>query len=194
MITTQQKWPHPSEYFDFIVSNQVMEHVMDHDFVLSEIARCLKPGGISIHLFPVREVLWEGHALMPLVHRIRDIDRRARFMYFFARLGFKRHYYREKNRRGWKSLREFATVFAHILEVDTNYITTKQLRDASDRAGLTISFSYTKDLYSAKALSYLGQRSYTYHEMGFIEKLGFLILRRLSSITVLLRKAAQANF
>ena len=98
LITTQQHWPYHPGSFDFIVSNQVMEHVTNHAFVFGEIARRLKPGGVSIHLFPTREVLWEGHAHMPVVHRIRDVDRRARCMYFFAQLGFKKRYYEEMNR------------------------------------------------------------------------------------------------
>jgi SAM-dependent methyltransferase len=190
MITTEQTWPYDAESFDFIVSNQVMEHVMDHDFVFREINRCLRPGGLSIHLFPIRESLWEGHALMPLVHQIRDVDHRARLMYFFARLGFNRHYYREMNRRGWTSLREFAHIFARVLESNTNYITTRQLRDIADRAGLAVSFSYTKDLYSAKALSYLGKRYYSYREMGLAERLSFFLFRLLGGITVILRKAS----
>ena len=87
-----------------MTSNQVMEHVMHQDVVFREIHRCLSPGGLSINLFPAREVLWEGHALMPLVHRIKDEQRRARLMLFFAKVGFRRHYYREMPRRGWKRI------------------------------------------------------------------------------------------
>ncbi len=189
LITTQQKWPYPAACFDFIVSNQVMEHVMDHDFVLREIARCLRSGGVSIHLFPIREVLWECHAHMPLVHRIRDLDRRARVIYLFAQLGFKRHFYRNKNRHGRKSLRDFANKCAQVLETDTNYITARQLRDTANRSGLLISFSYTKDFFNAKVLSYIGRRYYSYRDMGLAEQLWFRLFRRLASVTVLLRKS-----
>lgn len=45
----------PEVHFDYMFSNAVFEHVKDIDRTCSEIARVLKPGGISsvvVHLFP----------------------------------------------------------------------------------------------------------------------------------------------
>lgn len=188
LITTQQQWPYPADSFDFIISNQVMEHINDYDFVFSEIARCLRLDGVSINLFPTQEVLWEGHALMPLVHQISDVNRRANLMLFFARIGFKRQYYREMNRRGWKSLREFAQMFSRVLETETNYVSTVELRSIAERAHLEISFDFTKDFLGAKVLSYIGKQYHIYHKMHLAEKISFHLIRRLTSVTVLLRK------
>jgi hypothetical protein len=55
----------------------------------------LRPGGVSINQFPVREVLWEGHALMPLVHRIKHGQARARLILLFAKAGFRGEYRRK---------------------------------------------------------------------------------------------------
>ncbi len=189
LITTQEKWPYADNSFDFITSNQVMEHVMDHEFVFREIARCLRPGGICINLFPIREVLWEGHAHMPLVHQIRNVKKRARFMYLLACLGFKRLYFQEMERRGWKSLEEFTRIFAQVIETDTNYITEKELKSVAERANLNLSFTYTKDFYIAKAKSFFENRPYIYNAKGFIEKIIFFFCKHISSITVLLKKA-----
>lgn len=115
LVTAVDRWPYEDGYFDFITSNQVMEHVVDHHFVFSEIRRCLRQGGVSVNLFPVREVLWEGHAYMPLVHLVRDVSRRERLMLFFAKMGFTKHYHREMERRGWRSIDEFAHTFARVL-------------------------------------------------------------------------------
>jgi SAM-dependent methyltransferase len=189
LISARDKWPYPDKSFDFITSNQVMEHVMDHSFVFREIARCLRSQAVSVNVFPVREVLWEGHALMPLVHRIKDEQARARLMLFFAMLGFRRHYHREMQLRGWKSLREFARIFAHVLQTDTNYISAKQLVSAAEHAGLRISFAYTKDYFLAKALSYLGRRPYRYRNTGTFESVAFLLGKSLASVTVMLTPA-----
>lgn len=60
------KLPFPDDSFDHIVSNQVLEHVDDLSAVFGEIARTLRPGGTSIHIFPGR---WappiEGHIGVP---------------------------------------------------------------------------------------------------------------------------------
>ena len=31
-ITTRQEWPFQDSFFNYVISNQVMEHVFDHDF------------------------------------------------------------------------------------------------------------------------------------------------------------------
>ncbi len=188
LMSTQDEWPFPDESFDFVISNQVLEHVSDHETIFRQIRRCLRPRGVSVNLFPLRDVLWEGHACMPVVHRVRDVDARARLMLLFARMGFKTQYYRERGRRGWGSLEEFARVYARVLEADTNYLTAAQLRLAANRAGLKLSFTYTKDYFLAKALSYLGRRPPVYRDLAGFESVALHVGKYIASVTVLLTK------
>jgi SAM-dependent methyltransferase len=51
--------------FDWVVSHHVLEHVVDHHIVLSEINRVLKPGGYSFHLFPSKYRVLEAHWYTP---------------------------------------------------------------------------------------------------------------------------------
>jgi len=44
----RNRWPYKSDFFDCIVSNQVIEHLSHLDHFLSEASRVLKPGGILI--------------------------------------------------------------------------------------------------------------------------------------------------
>jgi SAM-dependent methyltransferase len=60
--------PFPSESFDVVINNQVMEHVEDLDPVLREIHRVLRPGGKVLSLFPHRSVWREGHCGIPFLH------------------------------------------------------------------------------------------------------------------------------
>jgi ubiquinone/menaquinone biosynthesis C-methylase UbiE len=54
--------------FDFVLSNQVMEHVQDLDAVLAEIQRVLKPGGSVLTMFPDKGVINEPHCGIPFLH------------------------------------------------------------------------------------------------------------------------------
>src|SRR5215467_11805838 len=46
--------PFPDASFDVIVSESVMEHVMDYALTVREISRVLRSGGTALHLFPSR--------------------------------------------------------------------------------------------------------------------------------------------
>lgn len=60
--------PFDSASFDFVINNQVMEHVKNLDCVLAEIQRVLKPGGTVVNLFPDKGVWREGHCGVPFLH------------------------------------------------------------------------------------------------------------------------------
>lgn len=57
--------PFEDSMFDVVVSDQVLEHVNNYSEVLSEIDRVLKPGGVSLHIFPSRYRVFEAHVQAP---------------------------------------------------------------------------------------------------------------------------------
>ncbi len=57
--------PFPDEWFDFVFSDQVFEHVQNYPESIREISRVLKPGGASLHIFPARWRPIETHVLVP---------------------------------------------------------------------------------------------------------------------------------
>ncbi len=115
LIKPDAHWPFAESFFDFITTNQVLEHVRDHGFFMEQLRRCLRPCGVSVHLFPVTEATWEGHARMPIVHWLRDPWRR-RAMHLFAALGFDNTYRADQTRRKWNSKAEFARQYSVVLE------------------------------------------------------------------------------
>jgi SAM-dependent methyltransferase len=59
------KLPFASETFDFIVSEEVFEHVHDQVPVWKELHRVMKPGSRAIHVFPAPYCLIEPHNYVP---------------------------------------------------------------------------------------------------------------------------------
>ncbi|MFA5803347.1 MAG: class I SAM-dependent methyltransferase [Melioribacteraceae bacterium] len=188
VITSKDTLPYQENEFDFIITNQVMEHVHDHKFLFKEIFRCLNSNGVNINLFPLREVLWEGHAFMPIVHKIKNLELRRLFILFFARLGLNKQYHQGKQRYGWKSIEEFALRFAHILETDTNYISLRQLKTLVEETKFQISFKYTKNFFISKLNSMIGIRSYNYYAIKYLDFMCFALGKYLSNVTVILTK------
>lgn len=44
--------PFADASFDFIFSSSVLEHVRDRAIAMSELGRCLRPGGVMLHVMP----------------------------------------------------------------------------------------------------------------------------------------------
>lgn len=55
--------PYPAETFDLIMSNEVIEHVMDDRLAVQEIFRVLKPGGRLVLFCPNRGYPFETHGI-----------------------------------------------------------------------------------------------------------------------------------
>lgn len=57
--------PYDNDFFDFIFSSSVFEHVQNTEEALKEIYRVLKPGGATLHSFPSPYRFLEAHIFVP---------------------------------------------------------------------------------------------------------------------------------
>lgn len=71
--------PFDDVQFDFVFSQQVLEHVSDpfFDAYYSEEARTLKPGGVALHQVPHRLVPYDSHTRTWLIHYLPKFVRPA---------------------------------------------------------------------------------------------------------------------
>ncbi len=131
--------------FDLILSDEVLEHVMDYDDVVRETHRVQKPGGVSLHIFPGRWTPIEGHLYVPLA----SVHRSYPWLLLWARLGVRNEFqqgehYRDVARFNWKWLRE-----------QTNYLTTSQVRRVFGTRFATVTFR--EDLFLSLSESSRGR-------------------------------------
>jgi SAM-dependent methyltransferase len=82
--------PFPDDHFDFVYSTAVMEHVLDPGQAMREIARVVRPNGISIHVFPSRWRPIEPHMHVPFGGRFQSFH----VMRLWARLGLRNSFQR----------------------------------------------------------------------------------------------------
>jgi SAM-dependent methyltransferase len=67
----EEKWPFKNEEIDVVISNQVIEHILDIDNFIKEIYRILKPGGYCI---VSTENLSSWHNIFALVLGFQDFS------------------------------------------------------------------------------------------------------------------------
>jgi SAM-dependent methyltransferase len=82
--------PFPSGSFDFVFSTSVMEHVLDPGIALTQIARVLRPGGWSAHVFPSRWRPIEPHMYTPFGGRFNNFALLRLWALAGVRNGFQR--------------------------------------------------------------------------------------------------------
>ena len=72
LISENDLWPYEDGFFTATISNQVLEHVRDHDMFFAETARVTVKEGVGVHVYPSKHTLIELHTLVPLAHRFRQ--------------------------------------------------------------------------------------------------------------------------
>ena len=88
LINADNKTDFESDYFDIIITNQVIEHIENKDSFLFEINRILKKGGISYNILPAKYRINEVHLKMPFVHWFPKNIFRKYIIFFFSLFKF----------------------------------------------------------------------------------------------------------
>lgn len=187
LISESDRWPWPPDHFDVIISNQVVEHVRNHRVFFSEIFRTLRPGGFSVHVFPLYHVVIEPHLRLPLVHRIdgRDRLRRAIRWLSWAGLG--------KYDRSRDALEDFSERHAEYLLTNVNYLTAPSVLKHAVESGLHADFRYTPQYYLAKLREIFARAPVLRYHRGPPRECARVVtsvLKYLSSVTLVAIKLA----
>jgi ubiquinone/menaquinone biosynthesis C-methylase UbiE len=128
--TNPYKLPYPENHFDFVLSDQVFEHVLDYDKALSELSRVMKSGSPSLHIFPSKWKVFEPHTGTPFGGAINFYL----WILFWALLGV--------NKRGHKNISRFAIAKLDYdyIKQNTNFISGSEIRRLFQRSGFTIKY------------------------------------------------------
>lgn len=187
--TTTAPWPFDDDSMDVVISNQVLEHVFDYDHFFAELARVLTPGGQSIHVLPLRRVLFEFHLSMPFVHRATDHVTRAWLIERFTRMGWGT--YRDFRGEPGMTPRAYAETRSDFIDFGTYYPTWRVLVDHAKANRLRISHRFTRHLYSQwvrRARKHPFADEYPTAPTPLRDIAAFAILPYLATITVVLEK------
>ncbi len=123
--------PFPDQTFDFVFSDQVLEHVQDHEQAFAELARVLKQGGISLHIFPARLKPTEAHVLIPF----GGVLQQRWWLTLWAALGIRNSFQKGKQ------VREVVNLNSQYLREQTNYLTRRQITNAASKHFVELTFA-----------------------------------------------------
>ena len=102
------KIPYPDNFFDCVVSNQVIEHVHDIEIMMSEFNRVMKPQSKGLLLFPTVETFMEWHLFLPFIHWFNRFPRFQKLiLYIYALLGLGHPKPSKSSKKQWVNDRSF---------------------------------------------------------------------------------------
>lgn len=185
LVSVYDDWPFADDFFDVVISNQVLEHVGNHNHFFSEHKRVLRDQGVGYHLFPLWHCIIEPHLRLPLVHWISNRELCTRAITWATKIGFGKY-------KGTPSdLPKYAMLHAIYLKEQVNYKTQRQIAKSARGVGLYPSFSKSQHYYTQKLRAIFGKpfaESYppNYTILGHVLA---VLLRYVSSSTLELRAA-----
>lgn len=179
-------WPFDSDSTDVVISNQVLEHVVDLEQFCAEAKRVSRPGALGVHVFPTRHVLMEWHMNVPIAHRFRDHDSRAKVIELLSRAGL--GVYRKQGFPLGVGVEQFSAEHADYLRTYTTYRTWRELADTFHRYGFRVTYRYTSMLLRTA----MGGSSKPLPPL--LESLLFPLTRMVTSITVVTEYAQDYRY
>lgn len=187
-IEINDEWPFSQNFFDIIISNQVLEHVNDSFKFFNNISIYLKQDGLSFYLFPLKHCVFEGHLHLPFVHRILNWDLQNPYIRFLSKIGFGK--YRLLKKSGCQ-LDKYSLNHADYMTHLTKYLSYIDVLELGKNAGLRTSFRYTQEFYFSKLRSVFQlEPKYIYSDdrSAVMEWLFIFTLKYISGITLFLQK------
>jgi SAM-dependent methyltransferase len=189
LIQDFQAWPFPDNFFEIVVSNQVLEHVRSHDYFFAQVWRTLRPNGRSFHLFPLSHCMWEGHLQMPFVHWFQDFRLMRRWIRLCTLLSFGK--FKSDQKKG-VTRDQFVNKHADFVHYFTNYVSTERLLEIAKRNHLKASFGWSAQFLRQKLLQLQGRTRLTgYNPPRWTASFGFWFCRYLTSITLEMSKSRE---
>jgi len=180
IFKSDQKWIFPQNKFDFIISNQVLEHVFNMDLFFQNLYDYMNETSISIHLFPLKECFWEFHVNRPLAHRIPNFKILYIYLYFTYLLKFK----------NFNLTREYTLKKIGFIQKQTSYSSLKDLKILCLKYLFMYNYDYSLNYYLIKFRNFFNSPSNTIFkfENKFINKLLIFFISRVCSITFCISK------
>lgn len=136
LISTEGRTVYEDGFFDFIMTDNVLEHVSDLKKVMAEIARLTSADGGGYHIFPAQRQFIEGHLFMPFVHWLHEGGLRKSVIRSFVKMGKEPHWQEVEG----CSLEEKTQVYYDYSTNHIFYRPFKEIRDQFKRLGFKVKF------------------------------------------------------
>lgn len=136
LISPDGRTEYEDGFFDFIMTDNVLEHVSNLEKVVAEIDRLTSKNGGGYHIFPAQRQFKEGHLFMPLVHWLPEGKLRKSVIRNCVKMGKEPHWSEVKD----LSLEDKTQVYYDYSTDHIFYRPCKSIRDQFMRHGFKVNY------------------------------------------------------
>jgi SAM-dependent methyltransferase len=136
VISADGRTQYEDGFFDFVMTNNVLEHVSDLGKVMAEIGHLTSKDGGGYHIFPAQRQPIEGHLFMPFVHWLPAGGLRKAVIRSCVKMGREPHWTEVEGR----SLEEKTQVYFDYSINHIFYRPFKEIKDQFKRLGFKVTF------------------------------------------------------
>ena len=182
LIKETDEWHDQESYFDFIISNQVLEHVHNKEVFFQKLKRYLKRNGNSFHLAPLSSCLLEWHIFIPFAHWPKSINNKVLIIRMFYFLKSPIKYFKEYNKYQILIKKE-----SNFLQTNTSYSSTGDYKKLCLKNSLKLNLKYTYAYYLIKICTILKLdiNKYNFYNNSFLlHYLSYFICSLTASVTL----------
>ena len=184
IIGNRDPWPFDNDFFDVVVSNQVLEHIHDPASFLSQNWRILKDEAFAVHLFPLKNYFFEGHIHLPFAHRIKRWGMLYQYIKIMSKIGM--GYWKRISDRC--TLDEFAASYADFLTFYCHYLSVGDVIQLGKRSGFRTGFTYTRNFYYEKLKEIFRLKHPFYYSRNQLHFISIHFYKYIQCITLFLEK------
>lgn len=123
-------------YFHFIFSNQVFEHINNIELVAAEFQRITTKSGMGYHVYPAHRYIVEGHLFMPFIHWLPKNQLRKYLIFAYVLFGCEPKW-QELKKKGLMQKTE--TYYSYSVN-KTFYRTYSHIRKIFEKNGFVVNF------------------------------------------------------
>lgn len=193
MINSNDDWPFGNNTFDFVLSNQVLEHAWDHDQFFREHARVLHDKGFGVHIFPLKDAIIDWHVCLPSVHKLNSWDAIYKKIKFYTKLGVSVRYNREKYVYN-NDKDQFSRIWADKIYHYCNYQNFKELSKSTKKSHLSITTRFTFNFYWSKFRETLGIKPDLIFKNGPSSRILFFFCKHITGVSIILYKGEYSTY
>jgi SAM-dependent methyltransferase len=141
VISADGRTIYPDGFFDFVMTDNVLEHVSDLGKVMAEIGRLTSRNGGGYHIFPAQRQFIEGHLFMPFVHWLPEGGLRKAVIRWYVKMGKEPHWQEVKG----QPLGQKAQVYYNYSADHIFYRPYTHIKNQFEQLGFKVTFVSIKN-------------------------------------------------